>query len=206
MDSEALSQFVSLTNSTPDAAKFFLESANGDVEAAIDQYFASGGQAQQEESVPAAVEQHQAAAATAITPATVAAAASAPAKKPAAGEQATRLIRSLGRLDLAMLGKPCQGCAVVMTKFGRAVAMVLQAKPRGQLEVYVVWLMLLGMHRTQMKMMMKAMSTMQEDRRGKACSLPSVINTCHMPTKSNASYSGQVVKGAPKNKVCQLQL
>jgi len=33
------------------------------------------------------------------------------------------------------------------------------------------------------------------------CSLPSVINTCHMPTVSNASFSGQVVKGAPKNKV-----
>jgi UBX domain-containing protein 1 len=110
MDSEALSQFVSLTNSTPDAAKFFLESANGDVEAAIDQYYASGGQAQQEESVPAAVEQHQAAAATAITPATVAAAASAPAKKPAAGKQATRLIRSLGRLDLAMQAMPGLRC------------------------------------------------------------------------------------------------
>ena len=38
------------------------------------------------------------------------------------------------------------------------------------------------------------------------CSLPSVINTCHMPTVSNASFSGQVVKGAPKNKVYQLQL
>ncbi len=112
MDSEALSQFVSLTDSTPDAAKFFLESANGNVEAAIDQYFASGGQAQQQESVPAAVEQHQAAPATAITPASVSAAASAPAKKPAAGEQATRLIRNLGRLDLATLGKPCQNCAV----------------------------------------------------------------------------------------------
>jgi len=112
MDSEALSQFVSLTDSTPDAAKFFLESANGNVEAAIDQYFASGGQAQQQESVPAAVEQHQAAPATAITPASVSAAASAPAKKPAAGEQATRLIRNLGRLDLATLGNPCQNWAV----------------------------------------------------------------------------------------------
>ena len=90
MDSEALSQFVSLTDSTPDAAKFFLESANGNVEAAIDQYFASGGQAQQQESVPAAVEQHQAAPATAITPASVSAAASAPAKKPAAGQKPTR--------------------------------------------------------------------------------------------------------------------
>ena len=100
MDSEALSQFVSLTNATPDAATFFLESANGNVEAAIDHYFASGGQAQQQESVPAAVEQHQAAPAAAITPASVSAAASAPAKKPAAGEQATRLIRSLDRLDL----------------------------------------------------------------------------------------------------------
>ncbi|KAL0025359.1 hypothetical protein WJX79_011059 [Trebouxia sp. C0005] len=91
MDSEALSQFVSLTDSTPEAAKFFLESANGNVEAAIDQYFASGGQAQQQESVPAAVEQHQTA------PASVAAAASAPAKKPAAGttKRPTRGVRSL---------------------------------------------------------------------------------------------------------------
>ncbi|DBA76970.1 hypothetical protein WJX77_003686 [Trebouxia sp. C0004] len=97
MDSEALSQFVSLTSSTPDAAKFFLESANGNVEAAIDQYFASGGQAHQEESVPAAVEQHQAAAATAITPATVSAAASAPVKKPAAAKskRPTGGVRSL---------------------------------------------------------------------------------------------------------------
>ncbi len=169
MDSEALSQFVSLTDSTPDAAKFFLESANGNVEAAIDQYFASGGQAQQQESVPAAVEQHQAAPATAITPASVSAAASAPAKKPAAGEQTTRLIRKLGRLDLATLGKPCQNCAVATSLIERAVAMALQAKPRGQLEVYVVWLMLLEMQRIQMMMTMKAMNTMQEDRRGKAC-------------------------------------
>ena len=50
----------------------------------------------------------------------------------------------------------------------RAVAMALQAKPIGQLEVYVVWLMLIEMQRTQM-MTMKAMNTMQEDRRGKAC-------------------------------------
>lgn len=163
MDSEALSQFVSLTDSTPEAAKFFLESANGNVEAAIDQYFASGGQAQQQESVPAAVEQHQTA------PASVAAAASAPAKKPAAGEQATQLIRSLGRLDLATLGKPCQNCAVATSVTERAVAMALQAQPRDQLEVYVVWLMLLEIQRNQMMMTMKAMNTMQEDRKGKAC-------------------------------------
>lgn len=169
MDSEALSQFVSLTNSTPDAAKFFLESANGNVEAAIDQYFASGGQAQQQESVPAAVEQHQAAPATATTPASVFAAASAPAKKPAAGEQATRLIRSIGKLDLVTVGKPHQNCAVATNVIDRAVAMTLQAKPRGQLEVFVAWLMLLKMQVTQMMMMMKAMNTMQEDIRGKAC-------------------------------------
>lgn len=85
MDSDALSQFVGVTGATPDAAQFFLDSAKGDVAAAVDQYFASGGQAQQEETVPAPADLQQEAAATAITPATANAASSVPAKKPAAG-------------------------------------------------------------------------------------------------------------------------
>lgn len=84
-DSEALSQFVSVTGATPDAAKFFLESANGDVAAAVDQYFTAGGQAQQEESVPAPADRQQAAAPTAVTPATANAASAAPTSKRAAG-------------------------------------------------------------------------------------------------------------------------
>ena len=85
MDSEALSQFVSVTGATPDAAQFFLESSNGDVAAAVDQYFTSGGQAQQEEHVPAPNAHQQAAAPTAITPQSTAAAATAPTRKPVAG-------------------------------------------------------------------------------------------------------------------------
>ena len=85
MDSEALNQFVGVTGANPDAAKFFLESANGDVAAAIDQYFTAGGEAQQEEAVPAPASLQQEAAPTAITPATANAASSAPVKKPAAG-------------------------------------------------------------------------------------------------------------------------
>ena len=85
MDSEAVSQFVAVTGANPDAAQFFLESANGDVAAAIDQYFTAGGQAQQEETVPAPSDAQQGAVPTAITPATVNAASSAPASKPAAG-------------------------------------------------------------------------------------------------------------------------
>lgn len=85
MDSEAVSQFVGVTGATPDAAKFFLDSAKGDVATAIDHYFAAGGQAQQEESVPAPADAQAAAAPTAITPATANAASSASANKPAAG-------------------------------------------------------------------------------------------------------------------------
>ena len=84
-DSEALSQFVGVTGATPDAAKFFLESANGDVAAAIDQYFTSGGQAQQQESVPAPVDRQQAAVPTAVTAATANAASTAPVNKRASG-------------------------------------------------------------------------------------------------------------------------
>ena len=94
MDPEALSQFVSVTGATPDAAQFFLELSNGDVAAAVDQYFTSGGQAQQEESVPAPANQQQAAVPTAITPATVAAASSAPANKAAASKLGLNLINS----------------------------------------------------------------------------------------------------------------
>ena len=92
MDSEALSQFVSVTGATPDAAQFFLESSNGDVAAAIDQYFTSGGQAQQEEHVPAPAARQQAAAATAITPQSTAAAATAPSgNKPNTGTSVDQL-------------------------------------------------------------------------------------------------------------------
>ena len=95
MDSEALSQFVSVTGATPDAAQFFLESSSGDVAAAIDQYFTSGGQAQQEEQVPAPVAHQQAAAPTAITPQSTAAAATAPSRnKPNTGTSVDQL-RSL---------------------------------------------------------------------------------------------------------------
>ena len=93
MDSEALSQFVAVTGATPDAAQFFLDSAKGDVAAAVDQYFAAGGQAQQEDTVPADVQQE--AAPTAITPATSNAASSAPAKKPAAGWSRSYTLASL---------------------------------------------------------------------------------------------------------------
>ncbi len=103
MDSEALSQFVSVTGATPESAQFFLESSNGDVAAAIDQYFNSGGQAQQQEAVPAPVSQQQAAAPTAITPATTAAAARAPANKPAAGNLGAHLINFLERAEPVVL-------------------------------------------------------------------------------------------------------
>ncbi|KAL3141421.1 hypothetical protein ABBQ32_004990 [Trebouxia sp. C0010 RCD-2024] len=97
MDSEAVSQFVGVTGATPDAAQFFLESANGDMAAAIDQYFTSGGQAHQEEAVPASADVQQAAVPTAITPATANAASSVSANKPAAGKAKKRTggVRSL---------------------------------------------------------------------------------------------------------------
>ena len=85
MDSDALSQFVGVTGATPDAAQFFLDSANGDVAAAIDQYFTSGGQAHQEEGVPAPADSQQAALPTAITPATANAASGVSTNRPAAG-------------------------------------------------------------------------------------------------------------------------
>lgn len=111
MDSEALSQFVSITGATPEAAQFFLESSNGDVAAAMDQYFTSGGQAQQEELVPAPANHQQAAVPTAVTPATVAAAASAPANKAAASKLDLKLIISfrlplMGRLAFAHGSRP----------------------------------------------------------------------------------------------------
>ena len=39
-----MEQFLQVTGASEEAAHFFLESTNGDVAAAIDQYFASGGQ------------------------------------------------------------------------------------------------------------------------------------------------------------------
>ena len=98
MDSEALSQFINVTGATADAAKFFLESANGDVGAAVDQYFTSGGQAQQEESVPAPAARQQAAAPTAISPASANAASEATSRKPAAGDFGSSSIARLLRL------------------------------------------------------------------------------------------------------------
>ena len=44
-DQEALSQFLSVTNAPAEAAQFYLESAGGDVEAAVSAYFESGGAA-----------------------------------------------------------------------------------------------------------------------------------------------------------------
>lgn len=79
MDSDAIDQFVSVTGSNADTAKFFIESSNNDVAAAIDQYFSSGGQPQVEEPVPAAASQSAAASASAITPASTAPKPSAPA-------------------------------------------------------------------------------------------------------------------------------
>ena len=86
MDSEAMSQFVAVTGAAPDAAHFFLESANGNVEAAIDQYFTSGGQAQQEEPVSAPASSEVTSAPTANASATASAAPSLAANKPAAGQ------------------------------------------------------------------------------------------------------------------------
>lgn len=87
MDSDAIDQFVSVTGSNPDTAKFFIESSNNDVAAAIDQYFSAGGQVQAEEAVPAAASQSAAATASAITPASTGPKPSAPAvAKPMAGQ------------------------------------------------------------------------------------------------------------------------
>ena len=79
MDRDAIEQFVSVTGSDPDTAKFFIESSNNDVAAAIDQYFSAGGQVQAEESVPAASSQPAATSASAITPASTGPKPSAPA-------------------------------------------------------------------------------------------------------------------------------
>mmetsp|Transcript_24880 Transcript_24880/g.41596 ORF Transcript_24880/g.41596 Transcript_24880/m.41596 type:complete len:387 (-) Transcript_24880:335-1495(-) len=41
---EEISQFVSITSSTPEQARFFLESSNGDLQTAMDSFFESGGE------------------------------------------------------------------------------------------------------------------------------------------------------------------
>lgn len=87
MDSDAIDQFVSVTGSNPDTAKFFIESSNNDVAAAIEQYFSAGGQVQAEEPVPAASSQPAATGASAITPASTGPKPSAPAvAKPMSGQ------------------------------------------------------------------------------------------------------------------------
>ena len=43
-----IASFRELTGAAPEAAKFFLDAANGDLEMAVDQYFASGGQMPQQ--------------------------------------------------------------------------------------------------------------------------------------------------------------
>lgn len=62
-----------------------------------------------------------------------------------------------------------------------------------------------------MMMMTKATSTIQEGRKGTTgcsavCCCASSICVCNLLTLLAASYSGQVVKGAPKNKVRQTLL
>ena len=62
-----------------------------------------------------------------------------------------------------------------------------------------------------MMMTTKAMSTIQEGRKGTSSWLAvfccsSFMFVCKVLTVIAASYSGQVVKGAPKNKVWQLLL
>lgn len=42
-DAESLSQFVAVTGSTHDQAQFYLDSANGDVDAAVSSFLDSGG-------------------------------------------------------------------------------------------------------------------------------------------------------------------
>jgi hypothetical protein len=42
-DSEKLAQFMDVTGASQDAAKFFLDSAGGQVDTAVDQFFATGG-------------------------------------------------------------------------------------------------------------------------------------------------------------------
>lgn len=44
MDEEAVNQFLQVTGATDKAAHFFLESAGGNVAAAVDHYFSTGGQ------------------------------------------------------------------------------------------------------------------------------------------------------------------
>lgn len=44
MDGEAVNQFLQVTGATDKAAHFFLESAGGNVAAAVDHYFSTGGQ------------------------------------------------------------------------------------------------------------------------------------------------------------------
>ncbi len=45
MDDPSVAQFVALTGASPETAAFFLESTNNNIEAAVDSFFASGGQA-----------------------------------------------------------------------------------------------------------------------------------------------------------------
>lgn len=40
---EQISQFVAVTGSSPEQARFYLESANGDVDAAVSSFLDSGG-------------------------------------------------------------------------------------------------------------------------------------------------------------------
>ena len=87
MDQSAIEQFVNITGSNPSTANFFLESSKNDVAAAIEQYFASGGQVPAEESVPAESSRPGAALASSIPPASTGRQDSAPAvARPMAGQ------------------------------------------------------------------------------------------------------------------------
>lgn len=64
-DSAKLAQFIDVTGASQEAAKFFLESSGGQVDTAVDQYFATGGAFEAPEGIgvqqtPLAPDYHQA--------------------------------------------------------------------------------------------------------------------------------------------------
>lgn len=50
--SDPVAQFCALTGASPDTATFFLESSKFNIEAAVDSYFASGGQQGEHQAEP----------------------------------------------------------------------------------------------------------------------------------------------------------
>lgn len=96
---EKLAQFISITGAKPESAQFYLDSANGDIETAIETFLESSGRddgAVLSENVPSAsIGAHQSSSAQQSVPA-VAPSSKPSGKKPASGGGNVRSLADLG--------------------------------------------------------------------------------------------------------------